>query len=701
MVVSAYLLAALHLFAAPLFAQSVCGNALRESGEQCDDGNAINLDGCNVLCEFEQVHRTNSMAFSFVTDSMCTVNAFGQAFTSTAQGPMNQSLADSVTNGSVSIMYVMRELDDLSGTSDPSVQVGVINGAPFAGTGYNGNSDLDWWYTAAASSIDASRVPLTNLTGSFASKVLTTAPGTVSLTFPVMGTPATLTMSTFRSIANVGSSSAPIASAGFSPPGHIPSEHLDPALTSYQATSGGKACGNISAASLASMPIPPELAAGGAASCSRGYTLASSMLDVLVGGCTALGIIPLVNATQPDQSDPAQPVAGAGAPYQLVLDVTTKRVTQCRDKNAATVDLTTCLNAAAYSSAYTFTTDRVIVRTPMVVPALVPATLAVDPAGNSMLEPGETATVNPSWLNPPDSGPSYAVTSTSTSSSLTVVSPNADYGTIADGQTSSCTTCVVVTAPASRPSKHWDTQLTEAPLTTPAVAVDPKEWSVHVGNSFTDVPSTSLFYRFIESLLHYGVTGGCSLTDPLYCPSDFVLRDQMAAFIARSIAGSDAAVPSTGTVGMTPYDCSPTGTSLFSDVPAGGQFCRHVHYIAARNVTAGCGISGQFCPTDPTPRGQMAAFIARSLVAPEGDAGVPANYTSASTGRTYDCGDGLANAFSDVTDSHLFCKQIHFVWARGVLDGFPDGTYGPAQNVTRDQMSKFLANAFNLAVYRP
>jgi len=30
-----------------------CGNGVREPGEQCDDGNAISGDGCSVSCKFE------------------------------------------------------------------------------------------------------------------------------------------------------------------------------------------------------------------------------------------------------------------------------------------------------------------------------------------------------------------------------------------------------------------------------------------------------------------------------------------------------------------------------------------------------------------------------------------------------------------------------------------------------------------------
>jgi hypothetical protein len=329
-----------------------------------------------------------------------------------------------------------------------------------------------------------------------------------------------------------------------------------------------------------------------------------------------------------------------------------------------------------------------------------PFALKVDEAGNSVLEPGESAVVKPSWLNPADSGPSISLTSSATSSTLTVDVANAVYGGIADGQSKFCTTCFGVTAGTARPAKHWDVELVETPVSDPASTLLPKSWVIHVGNSFSDVTTFSPFYGFVEALLHSGVTAGCSAIDPTYCPSSTVPREQMAAFIARALAGSDAAVPVSGTVGANSYNCQAGGNSLFSDVPETAQFCRHIHYIAAKNVTQGC-VPGQFCRTASTPRDQMAAFIARAQLAPAGDGAIPPSYSNPTTGRSYNCGDGLANFFSDVPDTATFCRQIYYIWANGVVDGFPDHTFGPAGNVTRDQMSKFLVNAFNLQLYRP
>lgn len=68
----------------------------------------------------------------------------------------------------------------------------------------------------------------------------------------------------------------------------------------------------------------------------------------------------IIAPTQPDEADPAAPAQGSGAPYQLIS--AGGSVSACKDKNGASVPLAPCLTAAAYSSAMTFSADRVILK---------------------------------------------------------------------------------------------------------------------------------------------------------------------------------------------------------------------------------------------------------------------------------------------------------------------------------------------------
>lgn len=51
--------------------------------------------------------------------------------------------------------------------------------------------------------------------------------------------------------------------------------------------------------------------------------------------------------------------------------------------------------------------------------------------------------------------------------------------------------------------------------------------------TFTDVPTTSPQFRFVEALFASGVTAGCAPS--LYCPNDPITRGQMAVFLAAAL----------------------------------------------------------------------------------------------------------------------------------------------------------------------
>ncbi|OGP79299.1 MAG: hypothetical protein A2V86_08710 [Deltaproteobacteria bacterium RBG_16_49_23] len=55
------------------------------------------------------------------------------------------------------------------------------------------------------------------------------------------------------------------------------------------------------------------------------------------------------------------------------------------------------------------------------------------------------------------------------------------------------------------------------------------------GSPFEDVPHSSIFCKYVKKLLELNITQGCGAG--MYCPSDDVLRDQMAAFLARAFLG--------------------------------------------------------------------------------------------------------------------------------------------------------------------
>ena len=193
-------------------------------------------------------------------------------------------------------------------------------------------------------------------------------------------------------------------------------------------------------------------------------------------------------------------------------------------------------------------------QTKLTIAELAGAFLAVDAHagtgttgdGNGVLEAGERVLVEPNWLNMTDSSIASAGTASNiigpAGATYTLNDTTAGYGTAAPNATTSCYNAtgdcfqVSVSDPASRPAVHWDANFKET-LTGGST----KTWTLHVGDSFTDVPKSQAFYSKIEALLHTGITGGCTTTT--YCPSATVSRGAMAIFVAKALAGGGANVP--------------------------------------------------------------------------------------------------------------------------------------------------------------
>lgn len=327
-----------------------CGDGQRQDTEQCDDGNTTNLDGCDDHCKFEQDQRANSLTISY-DKSVCNPNALGGAIidTTNAQPKLQKTLSDGVKAGTINILIKFLGLDDLTGTaSTAAFRLGFLHATPTSTSGYDGNADVDWWYTTDAMSIDGTRTPTTQLmNGKFAAGTLTADKGTLTLTLILGGSVATLTMYNADITARSDmAATAPKSSTGATP-GHLASEKLDPALQSFQVLSGGKLCGDVSAASLAQVAMPMSLQ--GALTCSQNYGAGNHLLDAIVGGCDNFLIGTVIKATQPDRSID-------GNHYTLTL--TGNTVTGC----SGGAPWPTCLDKATYSSAFTFTTDRVIAK---------------------------------------------------------------------------------------------------------------------------------------------------------------------------------------------------------------------------------------------------------------------------------------------------------------------------------------------------
>ena len=296
---------------------------------------------------------------------------------------------------------------------------------------------------------------------------------------------------------------------------------------------------------------------------------------------------------------------------------------------------------------------------------------------NGVLEVGESAIVEPGWQNLLTSPVAFTgIASAFTGPAgpvYTLDDSLADYGGVGAGATADCYAatpahdCYQLSITGARPAAHWDATFDEAlGPGTPSFA---GTWTLHVGESFPDVPTAHPFYFYVEDLFHNGITGGCGGGD--YCPATPVTRGQMAVFLLKSEHGSS----------YVPRSCSP---GIFADVACPGPFADWIEQLFQEGVTGGCA-PGLYCPDSAVTRAQMAVFLLKAM---HGSTHVPPPCTG--------------TVFTDVPcTGGAFDPWIEELSAAGITGGCGGGLYCPANPNNRGQMAVFLVKSFALALYGP
>ena len=108
----------------------------------------------------------------------------------------------------------------------------------------------------------------------------------------------------------------------------------------------------------------------------------------------------------------------------------------------------------------------------------------------------------------------------------------------------------------------------------------------------------------------------------------------------------------------------------FSDVPVDHPFFTEIEWLAQSGVTTGYP-DGTFRPTAQVTRQATAAFFHRYSGAPAFDPPTTASFT-------------------DVPTTHPFFTEIEWLAQSGVTTGYPDGTFRPTAQVTRQATAAFF-----------
>jgi hypothetical protein len=275
---------------------------------------------------------------------------------------------------------------------------------------------------------------------------------------------------------------------------------------------------------------------------------------------------------------------------------------------------------------------------------------ATDPSGNT-----SEFSQNVIYASSPRSGsPAGGATVTLTGTHFVAGATVTFGGVSGTNVTFTSETSMTADAPALPAATVNDIQVTN---TDGTAGVLKKAWIV----DFLDVPGSQQFYTWVTTLVSNAITVGIGGGD--YGVLDPTLRQQMAVFLLKGRHG----------LCYTPPPC----TGVFDDVSCPSTFANWIEALAAEGITGGCG-GGNFCPSNPVRRDQMAVFL---LKAEHGPAYAPPTCTG---------------IFPDVPCPSQFANWIERLNAEGITGGCGGGNYCPGNPNTRGQMAVFLVKTFGL-----
>ena len=186
---------------------------------------------------------------------------------------------------------------------------------------------------------------------------------------------------------------------------------------------------------------------------------------------------------------------------------------------------------------------------------------------------------------------------------------------------------------------------------------------------FTDVAEGSTHARSIDCIAAYGLAAGTG--DGLFSPDRPVTRGQMATFLARTLARAGALEdPASLTVPTEADQVSFTDT-------LGTTHAAAIEAVSDLGIAQGYG-DGTFRPSAEVTRGQMAAFLVRTV--------------EHLTGETYVSERSWFDDIADTTHERAIGASRELSISLGTAE---PRTYAPSVTLTRAQMASLLARGLD------
>lgn len=190
--------------------------------------------------------------------------------------------------------------------------------------------------------------------------------------------------------------------------------------------------------------------------------------------------------------------------------------------------------------------------------------------------------------------------------------------------------------------------------------------------------------KLIEWLNSYDSSGSSSSApwscEPYICangdehPSCTEDGHQINYFVAPcQFSGGDASIGSSSSA-------SSSSVQTFTDVPSTHVNVTAITFVKERGIVSGYP-DGSFGPDKRINRAEFTKIVIGATFGPE-----------------YIEGCDLTSLFSDIVPSDWFWSFVCQAKRAGVIGGYPDGTFRPAQNVNFAEAAKIVVNAFNIEI---
>ncbi|PIQ76166.1 hypothetical protein COU78_01245 [Candidatus Peregrinibacteria bacterium CG10_big_fil_rev_8_21_14_0_10_49_24] len=127
----------------------------------------------------------------------------------------------------------------------------------------------------------------------------------------------------------------------------------------------------------------------------------------------------------------------------------------------------------------------------------------------------------------------------------------------------------------------------------------------------------------------------------------------------------------------------------FTDVAVNNPNYEAIEYLRTQNVVKGY-LDGTFKPNMIINRAEFVEFIINPFILDTNGMGncVSAN-TPSSTTKVF---------FSDVSKGAWYAENVCFAKIKKLIDGYPDGTFHPADSINFVEAAKIISNVFTLSI---